>query len=76
MPATCQNLPTLNSLPHLEFNKVVPKSHNCKEEAPQNSGLLIPQSVLFQKTSFMVFYLPQYSDNSYKVVGAEGGSFS
>ena len=39
-------LPTLNSLPHFKFNEFVPKSHNYWKEEPQNSGLLILQSIL------------------------------
>lgn len=49
VPATRQNLPTLNSLPYFEFNEFAPKSHYYEEEAPQNSGLLMPKSVLFKK---------------------------
>lgn len=60
MPATCQNLPTLNSLPYFEFNEFAPKSPYYEEEAPQNSGLLIPKSVLFKKKIalwFLIYYL-------------------
>lgn len=60
VPAACQNLPILNLLPYLEFNKLVPNHTNIRRKhfkkfRPTNSKVfsLLKQPALW----FLIYYL-------------------